>query len=77
MKQSLLSIVTVLFLVILSVISISVNSQVVDPNRDYPVYIRPELHRVYSLRMLLSLSVIMTTGISELTLLRSVWLEIH
>jgi len=43
MKQSLLSIVTVLFLVILSVISISVNSQVVDPNRDYPVYIRPEL----------------------------------
>ena len=43
MKQSLLSIVAVLFLVILSVISISVNSQVVDPNRDYPVYIRPEL----------------------------------
>ncbi|MDD5363140.1 MAG: T9SS type A sorting domain-containing protein [Ignavibacteria bacterium] len=43
MKLKLLSLVSVLFILILSIISIKVDSQVIDPNRDYPVYIRPEL----------------------------------
>jgi hypothetical protein len=43
MKVKPLSLVTVLFLLILSIISIKVNSQVIDANRDYPVYIRPEV----------------------------------